>query len=57
MTTTVYIQERTIHERIKSLAVELNEKYKEEDVVIIGVLKGSIMFLSDLLKIFILSVN
>ena len=50
MTTTVYIQERTIHERIKSLAVELNEKYKEEDVVIIGVLKGSIMFLSDLLK-------
>ena len=50
MTTTVYIQEKEIHKRIKSLAVELNKKYDGEDIVIIGVLKGSIMFLSDLLK-------
>ena len=50
MTTTVYIQEKEIHKRIRSLAVELNKKYDGEDIVIIGVLKGSIMFLSDLLK-------
>ncbi len=40
-----------IQNRISSIAVKINDYYKsEEDVVIIGVLNGCFMFMSDLLK-------
>jgi hypoxanthine phosphoribosyltransferase len=35
---------------IKALADKLNEKYKDEEVYLICVLKGSVMFMADLAK-------
>lgn len=39
-----------IQERIKELADILNSEYKEEDVYVICVLKGAVMFMTDLVK-------
>ena len=45
-----YIEQSEIENITKSLAATLNERYKGEELVIIGELKGSLLFLSDLLK-------
>jgi len=42
--------EEEIQQRIKEIANELNNKFGEEDVYIISVLKGSVMFTVDLIK-------
>ncbi|MBQ7764760.1 hypoxanthine phosphoribosyltransferase [bacterium] len=39
-----------IQEKIKELGLVLNEKYKDEDLYLICVLKGSIMFMVDIAK-------
>lgn len=44
------ISEQEIQEGIKKLADKLNEKYKDEEVYLICVLKGSVMFMVDLAK-------
>ncbi len=44
------ITEEEIDKRIKELSEQINNDYKGEKVIIIGVLKGSFMFLSDLAK-------
>ncbi len=46
----VLISEEEIEKRIKELAEEINNDFRGEKVIIIGVLKGSFMFLSDLVK-------
>ena len=46
--TQVVLDEETIKTRVKELAKEISEEYKGKDLVIIGVLKGAFIFLSDL---------
>lgn len=45
-----YIDEDEISTLTKSLAHTINQRYKGEDLVVIGVLKGSMIFISDFLK-------
>lgn len=44
------LSNNTLQERIQSLAAELMNDYKDKDPLLIGVLNGSFMFLSDLFK-------
>lgn len=46
----VMISEEEIAKRLDEIAGEINNDYKGESVILIGVLKGSFMFLSDLAK-------
>ena len=45
-----YIDEKEIQTITKALASAINQRYQGEELVIIGVLKGSMIFISDLLK-------
>ena len=45
-----YIDEEEISTLTKSLAHTISQRYKGEDLVVIGVLKGSLIFISDFLK-------
>ncbi len=40
----------TIAQRVKALAAEISAKYPEGDLLMIGILKGSFMFLADLIR-------
>ena len=44
------IDEKSISEMIERLADEINRDYENEKLIVVGVLKGSFMFLSDLIK-------
>jgi hypoxanthine phosphoribosyltransferase len=44
------ITENELQTEIKKLAEKLNEKYKDKEVYLICVLKGSVMFMADLAK-------
>ncbi len=46
----VLIKEKEIKRRVKELAEEIKRDYKEKDPVIIGILKGAFVFLSDLIR-------
>ena len=46
----VLISEEEVDKRIREMAAELSRKYKGSTVHLIGILKGSIMFLSELSK-------
>ncbi len=46
----VLIDEKALDKRVSEIAAEINEKYKGETLLVVGVLKGSFMFMSDLLK-------
>ena len=46
----VLVTEEEIQQKIKSLAEELTEEYKDKFPLVIGVLKGAMPFMSDLLK-------
>ncbi len=46
----VLITEEEIQEKIKGLAAELTEEYKDKFPLVIGVLKGAMPFMSDLIK-------
>lgn len=45
-----YINEKEVQTIVKSLAHTIDQKYKGEELVLISVLKGSNVFLSDLVK-------
>ncbi len=45
-----FITREELAKEVKSLATQLNEDYKNEEVVFIAVLNGSFMFASDLMK-------
>lgn len=45
-----YIEESEIQAITKSLAYTIDQKYKGEELILIGVLKGSNVFMSDLVK-------
>lgn len=44
------IDEQKIHDKIKGLAININNDYKEKTPILIAVLKGSFMFLADLIR-------
>lgn len=46
--TKVLVTEEQIHARIKELAAEVDAKYAGKDVLLVGVLKGAVMFMADL---------
>lgn len=46
----VLIDEETISERIDEIAHEMNEKYRGKTVKLIGILKGSVFFMTELSK-------
>ncbi len=46
----ILIKEKDLFERIEQLADEINRQYKNEELVLVSVLKGSVLFLSDLMK-------
>ena len=46
----VLFDETTIQNRIKEVASKLNDSYKDEEVCVICVLKGAVMFATDLVK-------
>src|SRR5690606_12873239 len=45
-----YVDEKEIETIVDSLAHTLNEKYKGQELVLIGMLKGSMIFMSDLIR-------
>lgn len=46
----VLINEKDLQKRIESLAEQIMKDYKDEEIVFIGVLKGSVVFMVDLAK-------
>ncbi len=46
----ILISEGELQERIKKLSAEISEAYKGRCLTLVGVLKGCVLFLSDLLK-------
>lgn len=44
------IKEEDILKRIKELGKQINDDYRDKDLVLVGVLKGAFVFLSDLLR-------
>ncbi len=46
----ILITEEEIAKRVKELGAQLTEEYKGRDLLIVGVLKGCVMFLSDLVR-------
>ena len=46
----VLIDEATLDKRTTEIANEINKEFADEKVIVVGVLKGSFMFMSDLLK-------
>lgn len=45
-----YISKEQIEKAVQKLADQINKDYKGQEVICVGVLKGSFMFLSDLVK-------
>ena len=46
----VVYSEETIRSRIKELGRQITEDYKDKELIVIGVIKGSLYFLSDLTR-------
>jgi hypoxanthine phosphoribosyltransferase len=46
----IILSETQINKRVKELGSEITRDYSEKDPVFIGILKGSIVFLSDLIR-------
>lgn len=44
------ITREKVEERIKELALDITRDYKGKELVVLGLLKGSVMFMSDLIK-------
>lgn len=46
----VLITQEQIQDKVKELAAAISKDYKDKDLVVIGVLKGAVIFLGDLVK-------
>ena len=51
MSIDVFISEDQIQKRIKELGEEISRDYKDEEVIVVGVLNGSFMFCADLVRV------
>jgi hypoxanthine phosphoribosyltransferase len=48
---TILVSEEQIKSRMKELGEQLNRDYKDKNPVLISILKGSVVFMADLLKV------
>lgn len=46
----IMISEEQIRQRIKELGKQISEDFQGEEVLVIGILKGAVLFLSDLIR-------
>ena len=46
----ILIKEDEIQKRIKELGKEITNDYKGKDLVVIGILKGAVIFMAELVK-------
>lgn len=46
----VLFTEGQIRDKIKEIGKKISNDYREKDLILIGILKGSVMFMSDLMK-------
>lgn len=46
----ILVSEEEIKKRVKELGAEITEAYKGKDLLVVGILKGAVIFLSDLVK-------
>lgn len=46
----ILISEEELQEKVKELGKKITEDYKDKDLMIVGVLKGCVIFLSDLIR-------
>lgn len=46
----LYLSESQLQDRVESLATEINEIYREKSPLLIGVLKGSFIFMADIIR-------
>lgn len=46
----VLIGEKEIQERVAKLAEEISQEYKGESLVVVGILKGAVIFMTDLVR-------
>lgn len=46
----VLIDEETLNRRVKELGQEITQDYRGKDLLLIGILKGAVIFMSDLAK-------
>ena len=46
--TKVLVTEEQINAKVAEMAAELDKKYDGKDVLLVGVLKGAVMFIADL---------
>ncbi|MFU0800051.1 MAG: hypoxanthine phosphoribosyltransferase [Xylanivirga thermophila] len=46
----VLIDEPTLKKRISELGAQITEDYRDKDLIVVGILKGAVIFLSDLVK-------
>lgn len=47
----ILLEESVIGEKIKEMGQRISKDYENKDLVMVGVLKGSVMFMSDLMKV------
>ena len=46
----ILIDEETLHGRIAELGASISDDYRDQDLLLIGVLKGAIFFMADLMR-------
>lgn len=46
----ILLEERSIRERVAQIAVQINDDYVNKHPVIVGILKGAFIFMSDLIR-------
>ena len=46
----ILFSEEVLTKRIKELAGEINRDYQGKDLVVVGILKGSVIFAAELIK-------
>jgi hypoxanthine phosphoribosyltransferase len=46
----VLISEEDIREKVKALGIKITEEYKNEEIIVIGLLKGTFIFMADLIR-------
>lgn len=46
----VLLSQEKIAERVRELGAQISEDYKDKDLVVIGILKGAVIFMSDLVR-------
>ncbi|MCR3760788.1 hypoxanthine phosphoribosyltransferase [Clostridium felsineum] len=46
----ILLDEEKINDKVKELGKKISEDYKEKDLILIGILKGSVVFMGNLVK-------